>query len=122
MKAHFYLTVILMDARNAVEEFCERVTLSHETEINFVPNNGMSVRIGRDDEGPSEHTVESVIWVEKKNCLYIWVDNYETTIDHGETDARGWEYYDGLIKEYIEKDGWEVIEVESIRKNIGWRE
>ncbi len=120
MKVAFQLEVYLYDYRGAETQFCEAVTLVHEVDMSFVPQVGMDVRIGRNIDGPSEHEVEHVTWAEKIDTLYVHLQNYETGIDDNETDADGWEYFDGLIKDYIEIDGWKVIYHRGVRENSKW--
>lgn len=120
MKIKFELEVFLFDYRDVEIKFCEAVILTREADMSFIPQIGMQVRIGRNDEGPSEHKVEHITWIEENNYLHVDLDNYETTIDENETDISGWGYYDSLIKDYIEKDGWEAIYHRGVRENSKW--
>jgi len=115
MKVEFYLEMFLRDERDN-DKTVEVVCLKHISQMSFTPQIGMTVIIGKNEEELSEHEVKEITWMESDDSLYVRLDEFETTIDEGESDERGWEYFDGLKNDFVEKDGWEIIEIRGIRK------
>ena len=66
------------------------------------------------------HEVERVTWFAGDNSLYIHLNDYKTSIDDGESDEQGWSYYDGLIEDFIKRDGWEAVSHRTTRNISKW--
>lgn len=108
MEVSFELAVFFYDDRDGQHDFLEVVMLRKCCEMSCVPQIGMDVIIGKNKDDISEHEIEAITWVENGDSLWVRVNDYETQINDGEHTDKEWEYFDGLIKDYIENDGWEV--------------
>ena len=119
MKVVFELNAFFSDHRNGRSRILERILLNHTTAMSHIPHIGMSVNIGRTDDEISVHTIDDVTWVEEDDSLLVSLENYETSINENEDDNE-WEYFDGIIEEFVEKDKWEVTHAFTGRENCKW--
>jgi hypothetical protein len=114
MKVQFVLSVNQNDyTRDG--DVLEVVILTKSLEMSFIPHEGMNVIIGNNVNEISNHEVKKVTWHEISDSLNIMLEDYDTGIDDGETIDFGWKYFDGLIREFIESDGWEILSVRGVR-------
>jgi len=124
MKVGFELEVWFFDDRDGQHNGLEIVTLTRSCEMSHTPQIGMEVIIGKNKDDLSRHIIKEMTWVEKDDSLWVTVDKYETQVDDEENEEEEWKYFDGLIENFIEDDGWKVFRpmTRTGRENSKWSE
>jgi hypothetical protein len=122
MKVKYSLELHLVDERNDDEKTIEVVCLEYVSNINFLPQIGMTIIIGENVDELSEHEVQEIIWAEKDDFLYvIFKDFHSFNDDEFKKDEEMWEYFDGLKKDFVEKDEWTIREIRGVRGTESFR-